>query len=306
MVSSDTNSRYKKQLLFSLFVVAISLLLYFSLHPTFDSQKTTILFDLIAVITFLIIWHLGIPMPYIGLVSMERSIQFFLLLTIDYHQAAVINAIAAFIWPFTNKKYSQSSFKLSALKSMHNSGMVAIMMLVTGFLLSKMLSEFPVLNLTEHVVYALLLSSVSIQILNFSILGTFYRLDGKKVSELFSPINLVIELIFVPLGILAAVLYNKSEVGLFIILMVFTLVVLIAFYSNAFTQKGKMDLIQIKNIGYDHNNLKSVVSDLANNIKNLLHFDSFYVAMLNDDENELEVIYQTHKQSRKPLKLFIH
>jgi diguanylate cyclase (GGDEF)-like protein len=305
MTHSDTKSRYKKQLFFSMFIVSVSCLLYFTLPNPFEIEKTSYLFDVLGVIAFLIIWQLGVPMPYIGLVSMERVIQFFLLLTIDFHQAAIINAIAAMIWPFINKKYSQSSFKLSLVKSIHNAGMVSIMVLVTGSIMYNFISIFPVSHLNQNIIIGLLVTSISIQVLNFSILGTFYRLDGKKVSELFNYLNLIIEIIFVPLGVLAAILFNLNEMNLFTLLALFTITVLFAFHSNAFVQRERVDLRHIKKIGYDHNNLLSVTKDLANNIKSLLHFDSFYVALLNSDENEIEVVYQTHKKTRKPVGLII-
>ena len=306
MVHSNTKSRYRNQLIFSLFVVLTSWVLYFVLPSNLALANSSYLFDILGVIAFLVVWQLGIPMPYIGIVSMERAVQFFLLLTIDFHQAAVINAIAAMIWPFANKKYSQNSLKVSFVKSIHNSGMVAIMMLVSGFIIHSVNSAYPVLALSESVIVGVIFASISIQFLNFSILGAFYRLDDKKLSQLFSYLNFVIEIIFVPLGVLAAVIYNNNETSLFILLLLFTVSVLFAFHSNAFVQRESVDLSHIKKIGYDHNNLLSVTKDLANNIKSLLHFDSFYVALLNTEKNELEVVYQTHKKSRKPLNLFIY
>jgi hypothetical protein len=80
----------------------------------------------------LFVWQFGLPAPRVGLISMERVPQVGLLLVFDAPVAASICAVASLMWPLLNRRYSQGSLTVAALRAVHNPAMTVLMLLIAG------------------------------------------------------------------------------------------------------------------------------------------------------------------------------
>jgi diguanylate cyclase (GGDEF)-like protein len=180
-------------------------------------------FTLLGIIACLFVWQFGLPAPRVGLTSMERLPQVGLLLMLEPPVAAAICAIASFLWPFVSRSYSQGSWQTALLRALHNSGMTALMLLAAGAAYAWAGGTQPLTALTVDMILPLVLLAITAQVVNVGLLALYFRFDGRDVRRIIKPVYSVIDLVFVPAGVLAALLFNKSDpatFGLFAMLMV--------------------------------------------------------------------------------------
>lgn len=180
-------------------------------------------FTLLGIVACLFVWQFGLPAPRVGLTSMERLPQVGLLLILEPPVAAAICAIASFLWPFVSRSYSQGSWQTALLRALHNSGMTALMLLSAGAVYDWAGGTQPLAALTVDMILPLVLLALTAQVVNVGLLALYFRFDGRDVRRIIKPVYSVIDLVFVPAGVLAALLFNASDratFGLFAMLMV--------------------------------------------------------------------------------------
>ncbi len=307
MLINSLKSRIGKQFGLTFILLIASFLLYFFLPSTF-SPKLSFGFILISSCSFLLVWFIGVSVPFLGRVSMERMIQIFLVLSISYHHAAIINAIAAFVWPLIKTRHSIKSFSLSLLSSSQNAAIAAFTMLLCGFILSQLIMSLPLIQITDQSIYAVIIFALTVQLFNFVMISILYSMEGKRIWNHVSYLSLFTEALFLPLGVLAALLYNNHLNEAFVTLILAVLAIGFAFYANLFNKRDDIPLKHIMSIGYDHNNFKAVLEDLSKKIVDQFKFNSFYVVMCDlereiNDPNKIDMVYQQHKQRRYPMSL---
>jgi diguanylate cyclase (GGDEF)-like protein len=170
----------------------------------------------------LFVWQFGLRAPRIGLISMERIPQVGLLLVLDPPVAASICAAASFLWPLANREYSHGSWRFGLLRGMHNAAMTTLMLLVAYRLYSELGGVHPLADLQTRDIAPLVGMAFGAQVVNIGLMALFFHFDGRDVRRVITPAYALSDLIFVPGGILAAVLFNSQEpaiFGLFIALM---------------------------------------------------------------------------------------
>jgi diguanylate cyclase (GGDEF)-like protein len=180
-------------------------------------------FTLFGILASLFVWQFGLPAPRVGLTSMERLPQVGLLLMLEPPVAAAICGVASFLWPFISRSYSQGSWQTALLRALHNSGMTALMLLAAGAVYEWTGGARPLNTLTVDVIVPLVLLALTAQAVNVGLLALYFRFDGRDVRRIIKPIYSVIDLVFVPAGVLAALLFNAGDpatFGLFAMLMV--------------------------------------------------------------------------------------
>jgi diguanylate cyclase (GGDEF)-like protein len=180
-------------------------------------------FVVAGIVACLFVWQFGLPAPRVGLTSMERLPQVGLLLMLEPPVAAAICAAASFLWPFVSRSYSQGSWKTALLRALHNSGMTALMLLAAGAVYTWAGGDQPLTALTTAAIVPLVLLALTAQVVNVGLLALYFHFDGRDVSRIIKPVYSIIDLVFVPAGVLTALLFNAGDpaiFGLFAVLMI--------------------------------------------------------------------------------------
>lgn len=124
-------SRYLSLTLYSLAIAVVAGLWLFSdMRQAGDFPAPWV--ALAWVVVMLAIWRFGIPVPRVGLTSMERVPQVGLLLVFSPPVAASLCGAAAFLWPLLSRSYSHGSPRAAILRAVHNGAMDTLMLLVAG------------------------------------------------------------------------------------------------------------------------------------------------------------------------------
>jgi diguanylate cyclase (GGDEF)-like protein len=244
----------------------------------------------------LFIWQFGIYAPWVGLTSMERLPQIGLLLVLSPPVAATICAIASMLWPLLNRRYSHGSRTLAVVRSIHNSAMTALMLLLAGAAYEAVGGRHPLTNLQFADVWPLAVMAVVAQVANVACMALFYYFDGRDVRKLIKPEYSVMDLVFVPAGVLAAVLFNSAEPTTFALFVALMIVFVFSFNGIART---------LMTAGVDENplallfrtgralrgarRLDDLGTRILNETRSLLRFDEFYFALLDRDAQMLEL-----------------
>src|SRR4029453_10155361 len=155
----------------------------------------------------LFVWQFGIPVPRVGLSSMERVPQVGMLLVLSPPVAAAICAAASLIWPLLSRRYSHGSPRAAVLRAVHNAAMTGLMLLLAGEAYLAAGGRHPLGVVTLEDIGPLVAMAVTAQAVNVALLAVYFRLDGREVGRIIRP---AYTLIFVPAGVLAAVLYNPA------------------------------------------------------------------------------------------------
>lgn len=171
----------------------------------------------------LFVFQFGIPTPWVGLTSLERLPQIGLLLVFSPPVAAAICAVASFLWPLLNRGYSQNSLTVASIRACHNAAMTALMLLLGGYAYLAAGGRHPLDGFGTADLMPLAVMALAVQAVNVVSMALFYLFDRRDVRALIKPVYSIMDLIFVPAGVLAAVLYNAGHpatFGLFLALMV--------------------------------------------------------------------------------------
>lgn len=196
--------------------------------------------------SLLLVWQCGIRFPYLGMISMERLVQFHLLLTLPIAETLMISTVASLIMPFINKSYRMGSYHIALVRAIHNIAMNTIMLLIAALIIEKVL-PIPIERLDLASIQVIVLAAVAAQIINIGMLYIYFSFDKKKVTQLFTPAYLFADFLFVPAGVLSALLMQYSDPTLFVLFAFFMVVLLFGFYSfnntntsneSAFLNKG--------------------------------------------------------------------
>ena len=278
----------------SVFVLALVslLLLYFN---EFTIYSYPILFG--AILSLLFIWQFGIRVPYIGVISMERLVQFYLLLTLPLLDVIIISMCAAFAMPFLDKKYRYDSYKVAFFRGINNAAMDVFMLLVGGYLLHLYI-EIPLLLLDLKSILAILLVAIVIQFINIGMIAIYQTIDNKNFKKLLNPTFILADLIFVPGGVLLALLHQNSNQNIFWLFIFFIVIILLSFkllqsenQSSEFTFKGT-------DYKSDYLDINSVCFAIMRRLSQLFKYECVYLGSFNKDLQVLELYikYLKNKQ----------
>jgi diguanylate cyclase (GGDEF)-like protein len=257
----------------------------------------------------LFVWQFGLPAPRVGLISMERVPQIGLLLVFDAPVAAAICASASFLWPLLNKRYSQGSWTVAVLRSIHNPAMTALMLLVAGAVYQGVGGQHPLDALTLDDVMPLILMALAAQAVNIVLMMLFFLFDGRDVRRIMTPSYALTDLIFVPAGVLAAVLYNTEApaiFGLFIALMVVFVLSFNGIGRTISAAKTESDplvkLAHARRALHGARRLGELGERILTETRALFRFDEFFLALVDRDKGQLDVRVHECRGVREPPK----
>ena len=255
----------------------------------------------------LFVFQFGIPSPWVGLTSMERLPQIGLLLVLSPPVAAVICGAASLLYPLLNRGYSHGSTTLAAIRAGHNAAMTALMVLVAGYAYEAAggrhpLDAFGVADLLPLAALALVA-----QLVNELCMALFYYFDGRDARALFKPIYTVMDIVFVPAGVLAALLYNAHNPPTFALFMVLMAVFVLSVHGigRALTAEDaeRSPFARLFKAGralHGARRIEDLGDRLLEELRPLLRFDDFYLVLVDHEQASLDFRVHEQRGERKP------
>jgi diguanylate cyclase (GGDEF)-like protein len=255
----------------------------------------------------LFVWQFGLRAPRLGLISMERLPQVGMLLVFEPAVAALICAAASLTWPLINRRYSQGSLKVAAIRAVHNAAMTSLMLLAAAEVYVSCGGRHPLTGLLPGDLWPLLAMAMTAQAINVGLMTLFFGFDGRDVRRIVTPSYALSDLIFVPAGILAAVLYNTGHMAVFGLFTGLMLLFVLSFNSIG-TQRDTVladpgPLTRLFKVGRALHGARRV-DDLAERIlaetRALFRFDEFYLVLVERERRVLDVRVHERQGLRVP------
>lgn len=244
----------------------------------------------------LFIWQFGLPAPRVGLISLERLLHVGLLLVYTAPVAAAICALASLLWPLVNRAYSHGSWRAAVLRGLHNAGMTAVMLLAAGAVYRALGGRHPIEALALTDVVPLLAMAVVMQVINVVLITLYFYLDGRAIRRIVTPFYALSDLIFVPAGVLAAVLFNSGGVATFGLFLALMIVFVLSFngigrsLSVAATQRGSLArLVQTRRALQGARRIDDLGARILAEARSLLRFDEFQLALVEPQQQVLDI-----------------
>lgn len=255
----------------------------------------------------LFVWQFGIPSPWVGLTSMERLPQIGLLLVLPPPVAAAICAAASLFWPFVSLRYSHGSLTVAMLRGLHNGAMTALMLLIAGYAYLAAGGRHPLVGFAPADLVPLAAMALTAQAVNVVLMALFYRFDGRDVRALIKPIYSIMDLIFVPAGVLAAVLYNTNATATFALFMALMVVFVLSFngVGRALTTEdaNQSPLAMLFNVGralHGARRVNELGDRILGEMRPLFRFDEFFLVLVDRDKRALDIRVHERRGERMP------
>ncbi len=252
-------------------------------------------------------FQFGIPSPWVGLTSMERLPQVGLLLVLSTPVAAVICATASFLWPLFNRGYSHGSTTLSVIRAGHNAAMTALMILVAGYAYEAAGGRHPLVGFGVADLLPLAVLGLAMQLVNELCMALFYHFDGRDAGALFKPIYTVMDLVFVPAGVLAALLYNDHHTAMFALFMALMAVFVMTVHgiglalSAADAERSPFArLFKAGRALHGARRIEELGDRLLEELRPLLRFDDFYLVLVDREQASLDFRVHEQRGERQP------
>jgi len=258
----------------------------------------------------LFVWQFGLRAPRLGLISMERLPQIGFLLVFEPAVAASICAAASLIWPLVSRRYSQGSFKVAGLRALHNASMTALMLLLAGFVYLACGGRHPLTGLFATDIVALIAMALTAQAVNVGLMMLFFRFDGREVRRIVTPSYAFSDLIFVPAGVLGAVLYNTGSLAVFGLFAGLMLLFVLSFNSIGMqrdpipAERGPLTrLFEARLALQGARRVDELAERILAETRSLFRFDELYLVLADRERRVLDVRVHERQQVRLPARL---
>jgi diguanylate cyclase (GGDEF)-like protein len=253
----------------------------------------------IAVVACLFVFQFGLA-TRIGLISMERVPQIGLLLVFSPAVAAAICATASFIWPLFNRSYSKGSTTFAALRALHNAAMTILMLLAAGAAYTAAGGQYPLQGVGVDDLWPLVAMAIVAQLVNTGVMTLFFLFDRRDVRSMLKPAYVLSDFVFVPAGVLAALLYNDQP-SIFALFAVVMLVFVLSFNSigvaaTAADRRGPMaKLFESSRALHGARRIDELGERILIETRTLLRFDEFYFVLVEAGQQILD--FRVHERS---------
>jgi diguanylate cyclase (GGDEF)-like protein len=300
-------SRYRPLIVYSLLLAAgAGAWLVYGLAGAHDFPPIWVVGLCIAACLF--VWQFGVPAPRVGLTSLERLPQIGLLLVLSPPVAAAICACASLLWPFVNRGYSYGSLKVAALRAIHNAGMTALMLLAAGEVYVATGGRHPLSSLALTDVLPLIAMALVAQIINVLSMTLYYWFDGRDVRRIIKPVYSLMDLVFVPAGVLAAVLFNAAPPATFALFAALMVVFVLSFngigrtLSVAESESAPLArLSQARRALHGARHIDELGNRILTETRALFRFDEFHLVLVDREAEMLELrVHERHGHRLAP------
>jgi diguanylate cyclase (GGDEF)-like protein len=264
---------------------------------------------LLGIVACLFVWQFGLRAPRLGLISMERLPQIGLLLVFEPAVAASICAAASLTWPLVSRRYSQGSFTVAALRAIHNASMTALMILLAGQMYLLCGGRHPLTGLFATDVLPLIAMALTAQAVNVGLMMLFFRFDGRDVRRIVTPSYALSDLIFVPAGVLAAVLYNIGSMEVFGLFAGLMLLFVLSFNSIGMqrdpvpTERGPLTrLFEARLALRGARRVDELAERILAETRTLFRFDELYFVLVDRERRQLDIRVHERQLVRQPAR----
>jgi diguanylate cyclase (GGDEF)-like protein len=255
----------------------------------------------------LFVWRFGFPVPAMGMTSMERVPQVAALLMFPLPVAATINALPALVWPFINRRYRQGSISFGLIRAVHNFCMLALMTAAGSWVYTQLGGALPLQSLDWRSTLALVLASIAMQVVNSAMMALFFVLDGRDLKRLMTWSYLTTDELFVPIGLLAALVIANNDavtIGLFVAFFVLTVVSVHQIVEARQTMQSRVAALDAasgtRQALSGARRIDELAERLLSRIGALFRYRIAYVALLDAERNELDVVLEYIDGVRQP------
>ncbi|MEQ9563163.1 MAG: GGDEF domain-containing protein, partial [Woeseiaceae bacterium] len=161
----------------------------------------------------------GYPHPGFGHVSFDRVAQVASILVLGPLDAAWINGLASLIYPW-HRLFNNVPLRTVVVASLHNAGMMTLVVLGCGLLYTYLGGPIPLEYLTLSTAGLLLLLMLSMQLVNDLSMLVLMYLRGANISRLLSVFSTGVELASCLIAIVVALVFVRLETQVFAVLLV--------------------------------------------------------------------------------------
>lgn len=161
---------------------------------------------------------MGYVHPRVGYVSFDRIAQVAGILVLGPVAAAWINGVASLVFPWHRLRQGQPFISVLTA-SLHNAGLMSLMILVCGLLYQRLGGPLPLEILNLHSGAVLLLLLLSMQALNDIGMRVFMTIRDRRIPRELSIFAFLVESGAGLGGILVAIAFNRMEAPLVALLL---------------------------------------------------------------------------------------
>ena len=161
---------------------------------------------------------MGYARPGFGHVSFDRVAQVSSILVLGPFDAAWIAGLASAVYPL-HRAWKGVPATDVIMASMHNAGMMILVVLCCGSLYAYLGGPIPLLGLDPRSAGLLLLLMLSMQGMNDGIMAIMMTLRKTDPSSMMTVFSVTVELASVPLAILVAIVFASMDIATFVLLL---------------------------------------------------------------------------------------
>jgi diguanylate cyclase (GGDEF)-like protein len=175
------------------------------------------------------------------------------------------------------------------------------MLLIAGYAYIAVGGRHPLDGFAASDLLPLAVMALTAQAVNIALMALFYRFDRRDVRKLIKPIYSVMDLLFVPAGVLAALLFNSSSPATFALFMALMVVFILSLngVGRALTTENaeRSPIARLFNAGralHGARRVDDLGSQLLAEMRPLFRFDDFYLLVVDRELGFLD--FRVHEQ----------
>jgi diguanylate cyclase (GGDEF)-like protein len=183
----------------------------------------------------------GYQHPHLGYYSFDRVAQVASILVLGPLQAAVINGLASFLYPWHRLLKGVPPHEV-AYAALNNSGLMAAIILVSGSLYAALDGEIPLTGLGGSSLATLILLLLVLQLLNDAGMLALLKLGRRSLKGFFNGFSYALELGAGATAVLVALIYNTMELDVLVLTLVVLSIGMLALRQFA-NMRHKLELL---------------------------------------------------------------
>ncbi|HET7369231.1 MAG TPA: diguanylate cyclase [Gammaproteobacteria bacterium] len=250
---------------------------------------------------------MAFPAPRIGFASLDRVSQVAMILMFGPLTAAIVSALAYLVWPFLSLYRKDFSPDSACIRSLHNAGMMTLVVLAGGFVYTSLGGAVPLMQLDGPAIGRVTAMAVAMQIVNDLFMGVLAWLRGNGFRHALSRFVDLIELAMLPVGVFTAIVYNVLPLGVFLLLILALLLLALLMRTFALNRADLEQRVRrmaaINQLAQAANasiQLDALAELTYTQCRKLLEFSSFHLVLYDEKANELDFVLHRSRGKLMP------
>jgi diguanylate cyclase (GGDEF)-like protein len=249
----------------------------------------------------------GIPSPVVGVTTFERVAQVAVLLMLGPVAAISVAMLAGLLAPpFVIRE--RAPLRVAA-RALNAAGMWGLTVMAGAYAYLAAGGAVPLTELGWRDLPRLVLLGVVMQATNEALFAMFALASGKDARAAFSWRSAAFELATVPLGVLAALIWNVASPPVFVMFALLMVVLVLAIRDLAATRAALEERLHaleaVDRVGRAislSRRLDEVVELIFEECRKLIGFSAFYLVLYDESRQELDFRIHHNEQGRQPRK----